>query len=696
MNPLASTGACLLALLSTLSATPIAYWNFDDNADDQSGGTNHGTLMGSAAYDSATPRPTVLASSTHSVRFDGANGSLVSINSGAGGMRVNDLPAFSISMWVRGPLQDDKRVFSEGSTTSTNPLYNIGTNAAGAGGQEVDFYHRYDDNSVSNNHLVSTAKAFDNLWHHLVWVDESGTVSLYVDGIFDRNFTYTDQTLTTDTTTLGGILRATACCSFNGNLDEVAIWDVALTQDDVTALTGGLSPMTVPVATTDADGDGLLDYWEVINMLDPDDNGLDPNNNGETGNPDNGAAGDPDLDNLSNVLEYERGTDPRDPDTDADGVDDGQEVADGTRPLEPDTDKDGLNDGEEKALATDPLLVDTDGDGVNDGTEVANGSDPLLASSPGLSALLSAYWPLDATDGVTTPDEGGGGYDLTLMNMDATNFVTDEGRAAVSFNGTAMTLLSRVHTDGEDLPINQHPAFTVSMWTKIAGTGQNDLRIFSEGSTTSDSPLFNLGTRNNGADNVLDLFLRNLAGATPNHQYSSGMPLDGTWHHLAVTVEQQGGKVAIYLDGVLDRDNVAFQNVYDPSLDTTSLGGILRAAASNFVTGLVDDVSLWKAVLGADTIAELAAGESPLALAGGADFAITAVARNPATNEVSLTWSSRPGKFYTIRFSDDLGGDPRTWPDLTDSWPSGGQETSFVDTVDAGLTPVRYYVIEEN
>ena len=68
----------------------------------------------------------------------------------------------------------------------------------------------------------------------------------------------------------------------------------------------------------DTDGDGLPDSWEIANMLDPDDNGLNPNNNGVPGDPENGAAGNPDADGLSNIEEFDRSTNPRDGDTDGD------------------------------------------------------------------------------------------------------------------------------------------------------------------------------------------------------------------------------------------------------------------------------------------------------------------------------------------------------------------------------------------
>lgn len=75
-------------------------------------------------------------------------------------------------------------------------------------------------------------------------------------------------------------------------------------------------------ATTDFDGDGLLDKDEYINHTDPKNpdsdgdgmpdgyevaNGLDPSDDGST-DPGNGPAGDPDHDNASNMEEYQAGS----------------------------------------------------------------------------------------------------------------------------------------------------------------------------------------------------------------------------------------------------------------------------------------------------------------------------------------------------------------------------------------------------
>ena len=91
----------------------------------------------------------------------------------------------------------------------------------------------------------------------------------------------------------------------------------------------------VAANVADMDGDGLPDDWETEHGLDPDDNGDNPNNNGVPGDPDNGPAGDPDMDNVDNLTEFTHGSDPQDADSDDDGFDDGVEIAAGSDPADP-------------------------------------------------------------------------------------------------------------------------------------------------------------------------------------------------------------------------------------------------------------------------------------------------------------------------------------------------------------------------
>ena len=641
----------------------VGYYKFDGNFDDSSGNGNAGELFGGASY--VPESPTVLGGG-QSILFDGQPGTYGAINpSPKEGLAITAQPFHSVSMWVKadGLQNRDKRIFSEAQSTDNNPLFNVGT-ANNADNGTVDIYIRA---GASLNHPRSIGIAFDDTWHHVAWTAQGKVMDLYIDGVFDSQFDYnTVNDFIPTTTTIGGILRVSDCCNYFGNIDEVAIWDSILSADDIASLAEGTSAdeLTGVKPNLDLDDDGLPNKWEV-------ENGLDPNDNGSV-DPKNGANGDPDNDQLTNADEFANGSNPNDADTDSDEVKDAQEIALGTDILDPDSDGDGLLDGDEVTRGTNPLAADTDGDGITDNGEILAGTDPKDPNSfPSEDDTLAAYWPLDSTDGATTPDLGPYGYDLELRNMDATNFVTSEGRAVASFDGIE-DFLVRKSSANDILPISKNAAFTISMWIKAAGADQNDRRFFSESSEFSNDPLFNIGTRNNGSDNTVDVYLRD--GGSPNHQFSTTEPFDDTWHHIAYTHDDATMTIQLYVDGVLDRDNWTFKDIVSPDVNYTTIGAILRANPSHWAQGLVDEVSLWSSVLPATTIAELASGATPIEVTGGGTiFGITSVDRQENSN-VSLTWNSRPNTAYILEASLDLA----TWVEIDDGVQSQGEKTIYI------------------
>ncbi|MGQ4891684.1 MAG: hypothetical protein ACP6IP_04250 [Candidatus Njordarchaeia archaeon] len=108
---------------------------------------------------------------------------------------------------------------------------------------------------------------------------------------------------------------------------DFPIWDgYGIYQDPTEVLKVGAKstispPSPQPPSTTDSDGDGLPDEWEIEHNLNPN----DPTD----------ATLDNDNDGLSNLEEYLHGTDPNSADTDGDGFNDGLEVELGTDPLDP-------------------------------------------------------------------------------------------------------------------------------------------------------------------------------------------------------------------------------------------------------------------------------------------------------------------------------------------------------------------------
>ena len=119
---------------------------------------------------------------------------------------------------------------------------------------------------------------------------------------------------------------------------------------------GATGMVTVRVAPPGNSHGGIPDDWAIAN-------GLNPNNPTM-------PYEDPDRDGLTNLQEYQLGTDPNKADTDGDGLSDGDEV---------------------NKYHTHPLLADTDGDCIPDGVEIQNGTDPLNAASYDLTKAVASF-----------------------------------------------------------------------------------------------------------------------------------------------------------------------------------------------------------------------------------------------------------------------------------------------------------------
>jgi hypothetical protein len=231
--------ALILMFACSASADLVGHWSFDEGvgtvAKDGSGNNNHGTVMGGAQW--------VAGKLGGALAFDGAD-DMVVVEQNIGLPIYNNAPdnAWSIAMWVKGGPQNDMRIFSEGSTTDNNPLFNLGTQNAGATGQ-FDVYIR----PTGMGHTYSVAEPFDDTWHHIAWVDENGGARLYVDGLLDGGaFNYTRATLDLNATAIGGILRAAPSHWFTGQIDEVRIYRRALSAGEILGLAGKTQPIHKP------------------------------------------------------------------------------------------------------------------------------------------------------------------------------------------------------------------------------------------------------------------------------------------------------------------------------------------------------------------------------------------------------------------------------------------------------------------
>ena len=465
------------------------------------------------------------------------------------GFPLYNNPAYSLSIWVKGDgtIQTDRRIFSEGSTTGNNPLVTLGT-ATVLGSTSVRPFIRNDAGTALLNGPVSARPVLDNTWHHLVWVDSNGVTRLYIDGTLDTtSLRYTRSgTFTLDRTSIGAVVRAAVGNQFAGTLDEVATWNRALSYTEVQSIyTNGVPPPVgaLPVVITKQPVSRDVFAGDAVQFSVE-------------------ATGSSPI-----QFQWRKGN------------------AD-------------IEDATNSTLIFVSALTNDAGSysvRVSNAVTSTNSVAATLIVYPldNVTSGLIAHWPLDIVDGTTTPDLTTNGNHLTLVNMDASNIVGGTRSNAFQFNGTDEVAV-RYTTNSIGLPLYSNLAFTVSLWVNGLGT-QLDRRVFSEGSTTNNNPLLNIGTDNLGTSGGADLYIRNNDGGNPvNHRKTGQIAFDGTWHHIVYV--DNNGTASVFVDGTQDGTSFNYtRGVLTP--DTISLGGIVRAATGSFYAGMIDDVAVWRRAL---------------------------------------------------------------------------------------------------
>jgi len=143
-----------------------------------------------------------------------------------------------------------------------------------------------------------------NHWSHLAVTFDSNQLRLFLNGQAVSTFALpTPGALAENGGLILGGHRGGTGRSYNGLLDEAAIWSRVLDDTEISSLWNQGNPQAIPttVSMIDSDGDSLPDWWENTN-------GLDANNATD-------AIGDTDGDGIPAFIEYAMGTSPLHDDT---------------------------------------------------------------------------------------------------------------------------------------------------------------------------------------------------------------------------------------------------------------------------------------------------------------------------------------------------------------------------------------------
>ena len=227
----------LLILASTASAELrqglVSYWPFDSVSAETTGDVISGNDLFLYKMSKAN---LVVGKFGKALSFDGQT-QLLSINY----LTHKQLPihlveSYSVSLWVKGPPNQTNRIlFAEGNTGDRYPLFIIGTQRNGENASACIFVRGKKEPLIDN--ISSEGVVFDRSWHHIAWVDENGKCRLYIDGVKDvAHYEYQREKVYLNNLSIGALLRSPPVYFFEGELDDIAIWNRALSEDEIRKL----------------------------------------------------------------------------------------------------------------------------------------------------------------------------------------------------------------------------------------------------------------------------------------------------------------------------------------------------------------------------------------------------------------------------------------------------------------------------
>ena len=607
----------------------LGQWTLDDGigtiASDTSGNGNDGTVNGAAW--------TTAGQVDGALDFDGSDDYV-----GLGNLNAS-ADSLTISAWINADTfthlsRQDARIVSKATGTASQDHYFMLSTIKSNGATRLRF--RLMTNGLTTTLFGSGGVLTSSTWIHVAAVYDGAQMRLYQDGVEVGN---TSKTGNIDQNAVAVWIgrNPDGKRPFDGRIDEVYIYDQALTAAEIAALAntgagGNQAPTAVALGTptsgdapldVDFDGSGSTDSDGIIstyawdfgdgsagsNQQNPmhtyttagsytatltvtDDEAAtatatvaitvtDPNNNNVA--PTAAAAGTPTSGNA-----------PLDVDFDGSGS----------------TDSDGtistyawdFGDGSAGSNLQNPMhtynavgnytatLTVTDDEGATDTDTIA-----ITVTNPSGSGFFVGLWTLDDGSGAIAGDSSGNGNDGVVNGAAWTT--AGQVRGALDFDGNDDYVdLGSLNASADSL--------TISAWINadtFTHLSRQDARIVSKATgTASQDHYFMLSTiKSNGATRLRFRLMTN--GATTTLLGSGGVLTSGTWIHVAAVYD--GAQMRLYQDGV-EVGNTSKTGNIDQNAVAVWIGR--NPDGKRPFDGRIDEVYIYDQALTAAEIAALA------------------------------------------------------------------------------------------
>jgi len=221
---------------------------------DGSGNNNDGTISGATWVKAETEIAQVgLVRQNKPMVFDGSDDVVSISDNSAIDFGTGD---FTLSAWIKTSGDGWMRIVDK-RDASSGYTFNVDTS---------EMIHLELNDGGGNTGYSASTDISDDLWHHIVAsADRSGNVTFYLDGSSDGTADISAKSGSIDSTSdlfIGADAPSGTGLSFDGNINEVAIWDEALTATEITALYNSGTPLDASADSGNyASSDGLQGYW---------------------------------------------------------------------------------------------------------------------------------------------------------------------------------------------------------------------------------------------------------------------------------------------------------------------------------------------------------------------------------------------------------------------------------------------------
>ncbi len=222
----------------------VSYWKFDGNADDSIVG-NNGTVNGATLAQGI---------SGQAYNFDGVN-DYINI-SDSSSLHVDN---FTIAAWVKIANNSQTGGILSDDSTGLNTQWELFIRGE-SGGKGALFYG-------PDETLITSTTTFENdSWYYLLAAYDGLNIYIYVNGILENSSIVINGPNYSLSRTPGiGIINSnwTSGNFFNGTIDEVKIWNYALSAEEIHGIYESQKP-TIPAVPTRSP---FVSFWEFISKF---------------------------------------------------------------------------------------------------------------------------------------------------------------------------------------------------------------------------------------------------------------------------------------------------------------------------------------------------------------------------------------------------------------------------------------------